>query len=683
MVSLADVQPARNPADLARAKWRSSGLSDEQAEVLHFKALTALETKSLGPNFEAEASLKIPYFEADGTPISFFRVRYLTLSGFRAAQTKPHRYMQPRVIGVPIEIYLPPMLPQSWEKLLADPSVALYFTEGELKAACGCAYGLPTIGLGGVYNWMSSKQAIPFHPTLERAEWRGRSVVILFDSDAATNVKVVQAQTKLSRELSNRGARPFLAAIPPTVDGKKQGLDDFLVTNGLEALQKVLDDAPPFLEAQALWEMSEEVVYIKNPGLIVKRENFQTMSCRAFTEHAYVNHHYFEIKETKTGNVMVQKPLAKHWLEWPQRFELERITYRPGEPQVIDNQWNQWPGWGCEPRKGDVRPWNWLMHFLFRSVPPEDREWFEQWVAYPIQHPGTKLFSSAVIWGVYQGTGKTLVAYTLRGIYGKNFIEIGDQQLTGNFNSWAENKQLVYGDEVTGTDHRAQAAKLKRMITQENLLVEAKFLPSYVLPDCDNYYFTSQYPDAFFLEDSDRRFFIHEVVGMPAADASYKEYDKWLKNGGPSFLFDYLLHLDLKDFDPKAHARNTLAKEAMISDTRSEIGTWVAAIKERAEIVLKIAYTENIAQNCDIFTTSQLFHAFDPSGEKRKSARSPTINSLGRVLKAQGFRQANEGKLVWTTSGPQRLWIIRNTEAWLGATIDSIRAHWQHFFAGK
>lgn len=693
----ADVPRAPNVAELARSKWRNSGLTDEHANRLQFRVLTPQQTKALGPRFELESSLKIPYFKPDGeVEPSFFRVRYLTCTGFRAAGKKPDRYMQPKMEGVPVEIYLPPLLPRSWKDILDDPSITIYFTEGELKSACGCSLALPTIGLGGVYNWMSSKAAIPFHPVLEAAAWKGRTVVIVFDSDAAENSMVVGAQTRLSRELANRGARPFIAALSPTEDGKKQGLDDFLVSKGLEALQQVLDDAPPFLEAQALWELNEEVMYIRKPGFIVRRNSGQILKARDFTDHAYANRHFYDLKETKEGTKMLRKPLAPRWLAWEQRFELDRITYIPGGEQITcsrcipdapehehDQSWNQWSKWGTTPQKGTIAPWQWLLNFLFKDSPPEYRMWFEKWCAYPLQHPGTKLFSSVVFWGIWQGTGKTLVAYTLRGIYGKNFIEIGDQQLEGNFNSWAENKQFVYGDEVTGNDHRAHASKLKRMTTQEELLVEAKFLPSYVIPDCVNYYYTSQHPDAFFLEDSDRRFFVHEVVGPPAPIEKYCEYDVWLKGKGPSYLFDYFLGLDLSDFNPKGHALSTFAKAAMISDTKSDLGMWVANLRENPEIALKSAFAGTIPDECDLFTSAQLFMAYDPGGDKQRSSRAPTLNALGRTLKAAGFRQVNMSQLIWLPGGPQKLYAVRNAEAWMSASIDSIRAHWSHFFGGK
>lgn len=37
------------------------------------------------------------------------------------------------------------------------------------------------------------------------------------------------------------------------------------------------------------------------------------------------------------------------------------------------------------------------MWHIFRND-SESREWFEQWVAYPLQYPGSKLYSAVVLW---------------------------------------------------------------------------------------------------------------------------------------------------------------------------------------------------------------------------------------------------------------------------------------------
>lgn len=666
---------------LARAKWASSGLKDDHARALKLRALNPEETYELNPGFHKVPALLIPYFDIHGKVTKFYRIRYLApLPGFAGAVKKPQRYAQPQ--GTLNEVYFPPLLKAKWKDIVADPDVPLYITEGELKAATGCVCGLATIGLGGVDVWRSSKRGIELLSALADINWEGRVVTIVYDSDAASNENVVRAQRQLARELLNRGAAPCIASLPPTAEGAKQGLDDFVVANGAEALDELLLDSPEFSEAEALWGLNEEVVYIKDPGLVVVRDTGQKMSPGNFVQHIYSNRHYLEQKTTKQGVKTERKPLAPRWMTWERRFELGRITYAPGKPQMHDKLWNTWPGWGKEPKKGDIGPWKWLLSYLFQGEPLEVRRWFEQWCAYPIQNPGTKLFTSVVLWGVKHGTGKTLAAYTLMRIYGKNAIEIKDKDLHGDFNEWAENKQFIYGDEVTGNDggfaKRGVADALKGLITQESLRVNAKFMPTYVVPDCCNYYFTSNHPDAFFLEDNDRRYFIHEVDQAPAEQKLYDQYDTWLRGDGPAALFHHLLNVDLEGFHPKAPALVTRSKRAMIMDNKSDIGLWVTHLKEDPATTLR-PLGDAMARGADLLTASHLLRAHDPENSGKVK-----VNGLARELKRAGFAQANGGNPVRTaTSGQQRLYIMRNHEKWGKASVKELAAHFDSLFTQK
>lgn len=650
---------------LTLEKTASSGLTEADVRKLKLRGLEGKETSRLHPTFHPVGALYIPYFSPKGSETKFFRIRYLEpLPGFAGMTKKPQRYAQvPQTLN---EVYLPPLMKRSWADVMSDAEVTIYITEGELKAACATARGLPTIGLGGVDVWRSQKRKLPLLPQLDDVKWKGRKVVIIFDSDAATNPDVVRAQRQLSRTLTDRGAEPVIASLPTTKDGKKQGLDDYLVVHEVDELQKLVEKAAPLENAQALWELNEEVVFVRDPGLVIERSSGQRIAPHNFVNSVYANRLHTDYSGEKPKRVKT----AKEWLEWRERFEARKVTYVPGQSQMVDNQWNLWSGWGVEPKRGDVGPWHKLLDFLFKEE-KDAREWFEKWCAYPIQHPGTKMFAAVVLWGVVHGTGKTLVGYTLKDIYGKNGREIKDQDLQGSFNEWAENKQFILGDEVTGSDKRVDANRLKSLITAEEMTINAKFIPAYVIPACVNYMFTSNAPDAFFLEDTDRRFFIHEVTGKPAAPGFYAEYDKWRRGEGPAFLFDYLLRVSLKDFNPMASAPMTRAKEEMIFGTKSDLGVWCREMLEEPTLNLR-PLGEGAAQRADLLTAAQLLRCYDTEGTSRV-----TTMGLGRELKRCGARQL---PVVKTATGTQRLYVIRNASKWEKAKPKDIAEHWEVLF---
>lgn len=650
-------------------KLETSGLDERDSKKLHFEILTAEQVTAL--QLPGYAAFRIPYFDLKGKQRKFFRLRYLeqTLNGFAAlSEKKPLRYVQPK--DSVNDVYLPPFC--NWANVAKAVKQPLIITEGELKAAACTKAGLPTIGLGGVWSFKSSRKLMPYLPVFDEFEWTGRTVYIIYDSDAASNNQVMMAEQALCRVLHEFSAQPCIIRLPSLCPPEKTGLDDYLLSEGFEALKALTDNAELWEASRVLHQINTEVAYVRNPGLVVKLENLQRISVANFREHAYSTWKHPIWKLDKDGNqIMKELPAAVEWVKWKGRHEIENITYAPGQPQHLPGGvLNAWRGWGVQPRKGDVTPWKELLDFLFASEPPEVRRYFESWCAYPLQHPGCKMYVAAVLWGVLHGTGKSIIGYTLKKIYGENATEVHDQHLQATHNEWAENKQFVFGDEITGGDKRGSADHLKSMITQTEIRLNPKYVPSYTVPDCINYYFTSNHPDAFFLEDGDRRYFVHEVLGQPLPQAFYTQYAKWMNGNGPAFLFDHLLNLDVKGFNPNAPAMRTRAREEMIADNRSDLETWVRGLLEEPERVLKAG---EMSLEGDLWTAGELLKLYDPM-----QLRKVTPAAMGRALKRGNVFRPGSGKVPFTTSlGSARLFAVRNAAKWKRANTAECVKHYE------
>lgn len=602
-------------------------------------------------------AMVIPYFEVDKTPTNFKRWRYLADSRSpleKMANKKERRYVQPP--DTLCRFYLPPFV--DWAKIAKNTKQPIVITEGELKAACCTKYIGPCIGLGGVYSFKSSKKGVPLIRDFGLFEWEGREVVVAFDSDADSNPMVVAARNALCRELFKLGALPAVAQVPARKDGGKQGIDDMALHEGVEALQQLLEEAESWNFSEELHKLNEEVAYVKDPGLVIVLKTGQRISPRDFTMHAYANRHFTQQVITASGDTKsVVKQAAKSWIEWTKRLELRKMVYTPGEPQITDDAcFNTWPGWGCEPIPGNVEPWTKLLDHLFQGYPNE-RSWFERWCALPLQQPGAKMFTAAVIWGISTGTGKSLTAYSLGRIYGKNFTEIGDQQLSDARHEWAENRQLILGDDVTGQEQRRFADRLKAMITQKEMRIDRKYVPCFSVEDRINYIFTSNHPDAFFLEDDDRRFFVHEAAVDPLPNSFYADYMAWLNNSGASHLFHHLLELDLQGMDRAHRAPDTVARQAMVADGQSDLGMWVRTLRDSPDQVLRLG--EKVLPG-DLWTAHDLLAVYDADHRTKVSA-----NGISRELKRAGFKQAYKGMPIRVSPTQQfRFFIVRNPKTW-------------------
>ena len=645
------------------AKLATSGLA-AKARELRMAPYTAAEAQAALPGLPAYAAgFIIPYFDLNGNVTKFWRYRYLepTKKGFDALTVKKElKYAQPG--GTVNEVYLPPL--KDWKQIAGDPSEPLFITEGELKAACCTLAGYPCIGVGGVWSFKSNANYMPLLPMFHKFKWDNRKVYVAYDSDAVTNYMVMQAENALARVLADLGALPYIVRLPPGEDGAKVGLDDYILAQGSNALQAVEaltdeDTAEPWLAAAPLHKLNTEVVYIRDPGIVLElKKDGLKLSPRAFVDHSYSDRSLqVEIPLKNGDSKFVEKSAAAEWLKWPARGVLARMVYQPGAERIVDGAYNTWNGWGCAPAPGNIAPWHKLMDFLFKDAEPGIRQWMERWLAYPLQHPGTKMFSAPVIWGLKHGTGKSLLGYTMFDIYGKNCVEIHDHDLHESDNSWAENKQFVLGDEITGGNKRQVADRMKAMITQKTMRINIKYVPKFEIPDCINYMFVSNHPDSFFMEDNDRRYMIHEVTGEPLPFDFYnKVYTRWLKEeNGAAHLFHYLLNLDLGDFNPAARAPDTQAKKEMMEFGQSDVGSWVRQLRDNPDNVLRLGGTgKPVAYT--LWTAEDLHTLYDPEGQKGRV----TAGGLARELKKAGFDKVNRGNPIPTGDGKrQYVWAIR------------------------
>src|SRR5262249_39248473 len=130
------------------------------------------------------------------------------------------------------------------------------------KGLKGWQEGRVGVGLGGVWSWKTKLhgQSLPI-TDLDRVTWKGRAVVIVFDSDLAEKPAVAWAEHQLCRELRGRGAIVYVVRLPDSPGGQKPGLGDYLLAFGVESFRRLemtsladADAAPTFYRVQDLFD---------------------------------------------------------------------------------------------------------------------------------------------------------------------------------------------------------------------------------------------------------------------------------------------------------------------------------------------------------------------------------------------------------------------------------------------
>ncbi len=357
--------------------------------------------------------------------------------------------------------------------------------------------------------------------------------------------------------------------------------------------------------------------------------------------------------------------LALEWMKWPGRRKVNRTVYEPGQPRITAagdlNTWFESPN---KPVKGDCSLYFRYRDHLFASDPTH-KDWFEAWLAYPIQFPGTKLHTSAVFWSSMTGTGKSTLSYFMKEIHGQhNCSLLRESDLDAQYNGWAVNKVWAEVDEMpTGTRARRRAETLKSFTTRQTIPVDLKYQNRYEIRDTINFYYTSNHIESLYLDPHDRRFFVHNVGDVKLSEEFFrKEFGPWLKAGGFSHIHHYLkFEVDLAKpivggdpysdtpapFSPGAAAPHTKSRQAVIEAGYDDVEAWLTDLQYCPKAIMPEDESRTI------FTSKELYRIFTgqyPEVRIGPQAFTSKLNATKMPL--------NEGKQIRIGLSQLRLYSI-------------------------
>ncbi len=172
--------------------------------------------------------LEFPYHHLNGSsPFSRYRL-YPPIVG---PDGRARKYQQ--IAGTESRLYIPRSVTLEH---LQDTTLPIMICEGEKKTLAACQSNLgPAVGVGGVWNWVR-EGGRPISD-LDLLKLQGRDCLICFDSDIyqAEKATARQGAYALAKELEMRGARVEFVIFPDGPNGKKVGLDDYLVAHSIQA----------------------------------------------------------------------------------------------------------------------------------------------------------------------------------------------------------------------------------------------------------------------------------------------------------------------------------------------------------------------------------------------------------------------------------------------------------------
>jgi Domain of unknown function (DUF3854) len=204
---------------------KRSGLTDSTIALMRIESVDPAEwLKARG----VVSAYRIPYLELKDCP---FHYRDKLCPALIDENGKTRKYDQPRGAGCRLYVLEPVV------DLLSDFTKPIYIVEGEKKCAAGYQSDLGcVVGVGGIWNFLD-KNTGELIPEFDRIAWHNREIYYIPDSDVWARRDLKDAVFEFGSKIRERGGLKFyFIQLPPGPDGSKRGLDDFLLTESVEAL---------------------------------------------------------------------------------------------------------------------------------------------------------------------------------------------------------------------------------------------------------------------------------------------------------------------------------------------------------------------------------------------------------------------------------------------------------------
>lgn len=665
-------------------KLSESGISKDTAKKYGITEVASiLKDISAGPD---AAAIKIPYYDINGNKLDFQRYRILKSNkgifhkiGFKYFQVK----------GSNVEVYLPRTI--KWKDVAKINSEDIIITEGEFKSIALAEAGYNGIGLGGVSSYQSKKQHQALIKPLNEFVWKDRNVCIIYDSDLNTNVNVRSSQFKLARILSDLGAIVSVAFVQST-DGAKYGIDDAIVKYGPSIVETLLNNAQAFTSYDVIEQLSEEAAYCINQEKIYYFKSNVFTTVQGFHDNM-ANRFINVYKMDKDGETKVcREKLSKEWLQSPLRCTIQDTIFEPNNEErfIVDNvsgklYYNTFDGYQIKPlenvkgldKKPAVKMFMQLLNFLCRDLEPENFKWFLHWIAEGLRNPGTKMRTAVIVWSNMEGNGKSTIGLLLSRLYGKYSTTVTSSMLQSQYNQFLQEKLFIMSDELTGEDVenvkevKQYMDQLKNLITQDEVVINAKYMRPKTIKDYARYYFTSNNINMIAINELSRRFFIIHAAEDCLPQEFYTQFYKTvMTDEGLQQIMTFLLNYEVdEEIALNSNAPTTAAKLEIVENSRTIKHQWFIDMCNAASNVEPFEASGFASGQIvpEIITLKELTEAAGYALGKNQH-----LSNLKRSLKKYNIKMMDKKIRTNKHSSGDTIVILANEAKWLKAEDDKI-----------
>ena len=318
-------------------------------------------------------------------------------------------------------------------------------------------------------------------------------------------------------------------------------------------------------------------------------------------------------------------PLAKYWLQHPQRRQYDGVIFRP--QKEVDGYFNLWTGFAVQPQPGCCDKF--LAHVrdnVCRGC-DDHYSWVIGFFADVVQKPGEKKDVSLALRGK-PGTGKTKVAEVFGGLLGEHYVPVSDPRyVTGRFNGHMLSCLLMCADEGFWAGDKAAEGKIRDMISGKTHPIELKGKESEWVENHMRLLVIGNEEWIVPAAMKERRFCVLDVGEDHIRDHPYfAAIDEEMDNGGRAALLHYLLNFDLTKVDLRKIPDTAALTDQKIASLSVNEQWWLDVLK-RGEL------PGGVGSSCP---TQALYESYvrrtDDVGRRRKSMETELGMFLHKLM---------------------------------------------------
>lgn len=229
-------------------------------------------------------------------------------------------------------------------------------------------------------------------------------------------------------------------------------------------------------------------------------------------------------KTDKKGKLVdIFKSKSQAWLDNPNRAQyIDGIIFKPAtyingkekKPRIHGNKLNLWEGYSVEPKQGESGALERIYYHIKHVICSDDEacaEYLLNWVARCLQYPEQTGQVAVALKGL-KGCGKGTLGNFLKAIFGQHGMQVTNpKHLTGNFNAHLADCCFLFADEVFFAGDKVIENIMKNLITEPNLMVEAKGIDAIEMTNRLKIFMASNNDWIAPVSRDERRYFVLDV----------------------------------------------------------------------------------------------------------------------------------------------------------------------------